>query len=123
MYNQYKFSQNYDVYDEFKKCRNLVNRKLRDAHHKNSANFFKQCETSKQKWNFINKKLGNHKQGINVSDIEMDGAKTVDKKAIFNAFNKSFAELGKYFGDFVPRTIHKFDHCSKKFNFRVLTLK
>ena len=33
LYNQYKFSQNYDVFDEFKKCRNLVNRKLRDANH------------------------------------------------------------------------------------------
>ena len=42
LYNQYKFSQNYDVFDEFKKCRNLVNRKLRDAKHKYSVNFFKQ---------------------------------------------------------------------------------
>ena len=122
MYNQYKFSQNYDVFDELKKCRNLVNRKLRDAHHKYSVNFFKQCETSKQKWNFINKKLGNHKQGI-VSEIEIDGAMTVDKKTICNAFNKSFAEMGKYSGDFVPLNIHKLDHCSEKFSLRVLTLK
>ena len=64
LYSQYKFSQNYDVFDEFEKCRNLVNRKLRDAHHRYSADVFKQCETSKQKWNFINKKLGNHKQGM-----------------------------------------------------------
>ena len=100
-----------------------MNRKLRDAHHKYSVNFFKQYETSKQKWNFINKKLGNHKQGNNVSEIEIDGAKTVDKKAICNAFNKSFAEMGKYFGDFVPLNIHRLDHCFEKFNFRVLTLK
>ena len=123
LYNQYKFSQNYDVLDEFKKCRNLVNRKLRDVHHKHSVNFFKHYETSKQKWNFINKKLGSHKQGINVSEIEIDGAKTVDKKAICNAFNKSFAETGKYSGDFVPLDIHRLDHCSEKFNFRVLTSK
>ena len=123
MYNQYKFSQNYDVFDEFKKNRNLVNRKLRDAYHKYSVNFFKQYEISKQKWNFINKKLGNHKQGINVSEIEKDGTKTVDKKAICNALNKSFAEMGKYSGDFVPLNIHRLDHFSEKFNFRVLTLK
>ena len=98
-------------------------RKLRDAHHKYSVNFFKQYDTSKQKWNFINKKLRNHKQCINVSEIEIDGAKTVDKKAICNAFNKSFAEMGKYSGDFVPLNIHRLDHCSEKFNFRVLTLK
>ena len=55
LYNQYKFSQNYDVFNELKKCRNLVDRELRDAHHKYSVNFFKQFETSKQKWNFINK--------------------------------------------------------------------
>ena len=123
MYNQYKLSQNYDVFDEFKKCRNLVNRKLRNAHHKYSVNFFKQHETSKQKWNFINKKLGNHKQGIKVSEIEIERAKTVDKKAICSAFNKSFAEMGKYSGDFVPLNIQRLDHCSEKFNFRVLTSK
>ena len=48
---------------------------------------------------------------------------TVDKKAIRNAFKKSFAEMGKYSGDFVPLNIHKLDNCSEKFNFRVLTLK
>ena len=121
--NQYKFSQNYNVFDKLKKCRNLVNRKLRDSHHKYPVNFFKQYETSKQKWNFINKKLGNHKQGFNLSEIEIDGAKTVDKKAICNAFKKTFAEMCKYSDDFVPLNIHRFVHCSEKFNFRVLTLK
>ena len=43
------------------KCRILVNSKLRDAQHKYSVNFVKQCETSKQKWNFVKKKFGNHK--------------------------------------------------------------
>ena len=100
-----------------------MNRKLRDVHHKYSVNVFKQCETSKQKWNFINKKLENHKQGINVSENEIDGAMTVDKKAICNAFNKSFAEIVKYSGDFVLLNIHKLEHCFEKFTFRVLTLK
>ena len=40
LYNQCKFFQNYDVFDEFKKCRNLVNQKLRDAHRKYSVSFF-----------------------------------------------------------------------------------
>ena len=53
--NQYNFSQNYDFFDEFKKCRNLVSQKLRDAHHKYSLDFFKQFETSMQKRNFIKK--------------------------------------------------------------------
>ena len=39
LYYQNKFSQNYDVFDEFKKCRNLVKQKLRDAHHKYSVDF------------------------------------------------------------------------------------
>ena len=98
-----------------------MNRKLRDAHHKYSVNFFKQYEKSKKKWNFIKKKLENHKHGINASEIEIDGAKTVDKKAICNAFNKSFAEMGKYSGDLFPLNIHWLDRCSEKFNFRVLT--
>ena len=58
-----------------------------------------------------------------MSEIEIDGAKTVDKKAICNAFNNSFAEMRKYSGDFASLNIHKLDHCSEKFNFRVLTLK
>ena len=45
---------------------------------------------------FHKKKLGNRKQGNNVSEIEIDGAKTFYKKAICNAFNKSFMEMGKY---------------------------
>ena len=80
LYKQCKFFQNHDVFDEFKKRRNLVNRKLRDAHHKYSVNFFKKCETSKQKLNFFNTKLGNHKQGINGSGIEVDGAESLTKK-------------------------------------------
>ena len=51
------------------------------------VNFLKQSGTSKQKWNLMNKKLGNHKQGINVSEIETEGGKIVDKKAICNALN------------------------------------
>ena len=31
--------------------------------------------------------------------------------------------MGNNSGDFVPRNIHELDHCSKKLNFRVLTLK
>ena len=52
-----------------------------------------------------------------MSEIEADGAKTVDKKAICNAFNKSSAVMGKYSGDFVPLNIHKLDHCSEDFKY------
>ena len=107
---------NYDVFDEFKNCHNLVSRILRDAHHKFSVDFLKQCSISMQKWNFTNKKLGNHKQGINVSEIETNGAKAVDKKAICNAFKKSFAIMGKCSVDFVTFNIHKMDQCPEKFN-------
>ena len=72
---------------------------------------------------FHQKKLGNHKQGINVSEIEIYRAKIVHKNAICNAFNKSLAEMGNYSLDFVPLNIHNLNRCSRKFNFRVLTLK
>ena len=58
-----------------------------------------------------------------MSEIEIDGAMTADKKTICNAFNKSFAEMGKYSGDFVPLNIHKLEHCFEKFIFGVLTFK
>ena len=58
-----------------------------------------------------------------MSEIETNGAKTVDKKAICNKISKSFAEMFKHYGDFVPLNIHKLDHCSEKLNFRVLTLE
>ena len=55
-YNQYKFSQNYDVFEVFKKCRNLVNRKQLDAPHKYFVDFIMHCEASQQKRNLINKR-------------------------------------------------------------------
>ena len=58
-----------------------------------------------------------------MSEIKTDGANTADKKAICNAFNKIFAELGKYSGIFVPLNIYTLRHCSEKFKFLVLTLK
>ena len=58
-----------------------------------------------------------------MSEIEIDGAKTVGQKAICKAFKKSFEEMGKFSGDFVLLNIHMLDHCSEKINFRVLTLK
>ena len=97
-----------------------MNQKLRDAHRKHSVDFFRQCQISKRKWNFI--KLGNRKQGIN-EEIEIDGAKNVDKKATSNAFNQVFADMGQNCPDFVPLNTHKLDHCSEKFSLRVLTLK
>ena len=55
--------------------------------------------------------------------LKLKQTETVDKKAICNTFIKVFAEMGKHSGDLVPLNIHKLDHCSEKFNIRVLTLK
>ena len=69
------------------------------------------------------KKIGNHNKCINVSEIEADGVKIIYKKAICNAYNKTFANMSKYSGELVPLKIHNLKHCSEKFNFKVLDLK
>ena len=55
-FNEYKLTQSAESFASFKKYRNLVNRKLKEAKNQFSEDFFKKIETTKEKWKFIKKK-------------------------------------------------------------------
>ena len=57
-FNEYKLKQSAESFASFKKYRNLVNRKLKEAQNQFSEDFFKKTETTKKKWKFIKKKIG-----------------------------------------------------------------
>ena len=71
-FNDYKLTQSAENY------RNLVNRKLKEAQIQFSEDFFKKIETSKEKWKFIQKKIGKKKNSPNITENEENGKK--DKK-------------------------------------------
>ena len=90
-FNEYKLTQSAESFASFKKYRNLVNRKLKEAQNQFSEDFLKKIETTKKKWNFIKKKIGKKNNSPNITEIDENGEKTKDKKSICNAFKRVFS--------------------------------
>ena len=103
----YKLTPSIESFLSFKKYRNLVNRKLKEAQNKFSKDLIKKIETSKDKWKFIKKKIGKKNNSPNITEIDENGRKTKDKKSICNAFNRVFSEMGIYRGKIVPLNVKK----------------
>ena len=61
-FKDYKLTQSAESFVSFKKYRNLVIRKLKEAQNQFSEEFFTKIETSKKKWKFIKKKNRKEKQ-------------------------------------------------------------
>ena len=91
-FNEYKLTQSAESVASFKKYRNLVNRKLKEAQNQFSEDFFKKIETTKEKWKFIEKKVGKKNNSPNITEIDENGKITKDKKTICNAFNRVSAK-------------------------------
>ena len=49
------------------------NRKLKEAQTQFSEDFFKEIETSKEKWKFIQKKIGKKNNSSNITEIDENG--------------------------------------------------
>ena len=116
-------TQSIESFLSFKKYRNLVNRKLKEAQNQFSEEFFNRSESSKEKWKFIKKKIGKKNNSSNITEIDENGRKTKDKKPICNAFNRVFCEMGIYRGQIVPLNVEKIDRKFQEFNFRPFTLR
>ena len=71
-FNYFKLTQSAESFVSFEKCRNLVNRKLKEAQNQFSEDFFKKIETSKEKWKFI-KKIGKKNNSPNITEIDENG--------------------------------------------------
>ena len=122
-FNEYKLTQSAESFVSFKKYRNLVNRKLKEAHNQFSEDFSKKIETTKEKWNFIKKKFGKKNNSPNITEIDENGKKTKDKKSICNALNRVFSEMGIYRGQIVPLNVEKIEQTFQEINFRPFTLR
>ena len=122
-FKEYKLTQKAESFVSFKKYRNLVNRKLKEAQDQFSEEFFKKIESSKEKWKFIEKKIGKKNNIPNISEVDENGRKTKDKKSIFNAFNRVFSKMGIYRGQIVPLNVEKTERKFQEFNFRSFTLR
>ena len=116
-------TQSAESFASFEKYRNLVNRKLKEAQNQFSEDFFKKIETSKEKWNFIKKKIGKKRNSPNITEIDENGKKTKNKKSIFKAFNRVFSEMGIYRGQIVPLNVEKIERTFQEFNFRPFTMR
>ena len=83
------------MYKEFKRLRNLVNRRLREAHNNFCFNFFQNLPTSKEQWKFIKQKTSPNERIVKVYEIRLDtGEISREPKNIVNCLNRSFANLG-----------------------------
>ena len=112
-----------ETYKEFKRLRNLVNRRLREAHNNFSINFFQKLPTSKEQWKFIKQKTRPNERIVKVDEIRLDkGEISREPKNIVNCLNRSFANLGGFKGlDIACKYPDK--HNIPEFTFRTVTRK
>ena len=61
-----------ETYREFKRLRNLVNRRLREAHNNFCINFFQKLPTSKEQRKFIKQKTSPSERIVKVDEIGLD---------------------------------------------------
>ena len=112
-----------ETYKEFKRLRNLVNRRLREAHNSFCINFFRNLPTSKEQWKFIKQKTSPNERIVKVDEIRLDSSEiSREPKNIVNCLNRSFANLGVFKGlDFACKYPDKLS--IPEFTFRTVARK
>ena len=99
MFNKWKKIPDSETYKELKRLRNLVNRRLREAHNNFCTNFFQNLPTSKEQWKFIKQKTSPNERIVKVDEIRLDtGEISREPKNIVDCLNRSFANLGVFKG-------------------------
>ena len=98
-FNKWKKNPFSETCKEFKRLRNLVNRRLREAHNNFCIKFFQKLPTSKEQWKFIKQKSSPSERVVKVDEIRLDsGEISREPKNIVNCLNRSFANLGVFKG-------------------------
>ena len=97
LFNKWKKIPDSETYKEFKGLRNLVNRRIREAHNNFCINFFQKLPTSKEQGKFIQQKTSPGKKSAKVNEIRLDcGEISREPQNIVNCLNRSFANLGVF---------------------------
>ena len=123
LFNKWETNPDSETYKEFKRLRNLVNTRLREAHNNFCINFVKNLPTSKKQWKFIKQKTSPNERIVNVDEIILDsGDISREPKNIVNCLNRSFANLGVLKGlDIACKYPDKLK--IPEFTFRIVTKK
>ena len=88
-----------ETYKEFKLLRNLIHRRLREAHNNFCINFFQKLPTSTEQERFIKQKTSPNERIVKVDEINLDsGEISREPKKLVNYLKRSFANLGVFEG-------------------------
>ena len=123
LFNKWKKIPDSKTYREYKRLRNLVNRRLREAHNNFCISFFQKLPTSQEQWNFNKQKTSPSERIVKVDEIRLDsGEISRDPKNIVNCLNREFANLGVFKGsDIACKYPDKIN--IPEFTFRTVTRK
>ena len=123
LFNKWKKIPDSETYREFKRLRNLVNRRLREAHNNFCINFFQKLPTSKEQWTFFKQKTSPSERIVKVDEIRLvSGEISREPKNIVNCLNRAFANLGVFKGsDTACKYTDKLN--IPEFTFRTVTRK
>ena len=78
-FNDYKVTESAESFVSFKKYRNLVNRKLKEAQNHISEDFLRNMKLRNRNGNSLRKKIGKKKNSPNITEIDENGEKMKDK--------------------------------------------
>ena len=88
----------------YKKCRNDVNRRIKDA----KINYYKtsleNSTNSKDSWNIINELLNKKSKTTSIKELTIDHNKITDDKDIANELNNFFCKIGPQLAENIPRS-------------------
>ena len=99
VFDKWKKIPDSETYEELKRLRNLVNRRLREAHNNFCINFFQKLTTSKEQWKFIEQKTSPNERIVKVDEIRLESDEiSREPKNIVNCLIRSSANLGVFKG-------------------------
>ena len=96
LFNKWKKIPYSETYKEFKGVRNLVNRKIREAHNNFCINFFQNYQQVRNKGNSLSRRPVRVKNA-KIDEIRLEcGEISREPQNIVNCLNRSFANLGVF---------------------------
>ena len=82
-------------FNEYKKCRNNLNKTIKDTKSNYYKNKFNACKDHKENWKLINELLNNTTSKTTIiNELIVDGEKTAGDENIANEFNSFFSRIG-----------------------------
>ena len=91
-------------HNAYKKCRNEVNRRIKDA----KTNYYKtnleNTTNSKDSWKIINELLNKESKTTSINELIINQNKITGQKNVANEFNNFFCKVGLQLAENIPRS-------------------